>query len=123
MSVTIFCVICLGIFALPNKAFAWVQYIGSMVKVLLFLMLVPLCLALIAGAGPTGSVHDGRTWTSLSPFKNGIKVSVVRKTDTMIYWLTVCRDLPTVLSSPSGPSEIKSSSESWEEKPNSLAGL
>jgi hypothetical protein len=85
--------------------------------------LVPLCLALIAGAGPTGSVHDGRTWTSLSPFKNGIKVSVVRKTDTMIYWLTVCRDLPTVLSSPSGPSEIKSSSESWEEKPNSLAGL
>jgi amino acid transporter len=67
----------LGIFALPNKAFAWVQYIGSMVKVLLFLMLVPLCLALIAGAGPTGSVHDGRTWTSLSPFKNGMKVSDV----------------------------------------------
>lgn len=46
-----------------------------MVKVILFLILVPLCIALIAGAGPTGSIHDGRTWTLLSPFKNGIKVS------------------------------------------------
>jgi amino acid transporter len=73
-SVSIFCVICLVIFALPNKAFAWVQYIGAMVKVLLFLILVPLCLALIAGAGPTGSVHDGSTWASLPVMKNGIKV-------------------------------------------------
>lgn len=46
-----------------------------MVKVILFLILVPLCIALIAGAGPTGSVHDGSTWTSLPPFNNGIKVS------------------------------------------------
>jgi hypothetical protein len=46
--------------------------------------LVPLCLALIAGAGPTGSVHDGRTWTSLSPFKNGIKVGHVDKVGTTV---------------------------------------
>lgn len=71
---SIFCVLCLAIFALPNKVFAWFQYIGSMVKVILFLLLVPLCLALIGGAGPKGFVHHGETWTSLPAFKNGIKV-------------------------------------------------
>jgi amino acid transporter len=47
-----------------------------MVKVILFLILVPLCLALIGGAGPKGFVHHGETWVSLPAFKNGIKVSL-----------------------------------------------
>ena len=124
MPVTIFCVICLAIFALPNKAFAWVQYIGSMVKVILFLILVPLCIALIAGAGSTGSVHKGSTWTSLPPFKNGIKVNdASHSPDVITRTHQVLRVLQTALCSPSGQWATRSSSVSWEAKHTSLAGL
>ncbi|EXJ91451.1 hypothetical protein A1O1_04563 [Capronia coronata CBS 617.96] len=69
--ITIFLVICLIVFVLPNKAFAWVQTFGSMVKIILFLLIVVLSLALIGGAGPTGSVHHGSYWTHGMAFQNG----------------------------------------------------
>ena len=72
--VSIFLVICLVVFILPNKAFAWLQCFGSMVKILLFILIVILSLALIGGAGPTGSVHDGSSWTGGSGFRNGFGV-------------------------------------------------
>ncbi|KIW55159.1 hypothetical protein PV05_07463 [Exophiala xenobiotica] len=68
---SIFLVLCLVVFILPNKAFAWLQCFGSMVKILLFILIVILSLALIGGAGPTGSVHDGSSWTGGSGFRNG----------------------------------------------------
>ncbi|PYI09197.1 hypothetical protein BO78DRAFT_405160 [Aspergillus sclerotiicarbonarius CBS 121057] len=68
---TIFLVICLVVFLMPNKYFGWLQYFGSLVKVFLFLFLTVLSLAIIGGSGPSGYVRDGSTWTELPAFKNG----------------------------------------------------
>lgn len=66
--------ICLAVFFLPNTYFAWLQYFGSLVKVFLFVFFVIISLAIIGGAGPTGSVKDGSTWTDLPAFKNSFGV-------------------------------------------------
>ncbi|KAF9891224.1 hypothetical protein FE257_004788 [Aspergillus nanangensis] len=68
---SIFLVLCLTIFLLPTKYFGWVQYIGSIVKIILFLLLLVLSIALIGGAGPNGRVHTGEYWRELPAFKNG----------------------------------------------------
>ncbi|KAJ5304264.1 uncharacterized protein N7443_003924 [Penicillium atrosanguineum] len=68
---SIFLVICLVVFFMPNKIFGWLQYFGSMVKVFLFLFIVIVSLAIIGGAGPDGYVRNGSTWTDLPAFKNG----------------------------------------------------
>ncbi|KAL4775706.1 amino acid permease-domain-containing protein [Aspergillus nidulans var. acristatus] len=68
---SIFIVICLAVFFLPNTYFAWLQYFGSLVKVFLFVFFVIISLAIIGGAGPTDSVKDGSTWMELPAFKNG----------------------------------------------------
>jgi amino acid transporter len=58
---------------LPNKVFAWLQCIGSLVKIVLFVLIIAISLALIAGAGPTGHVHDGSYWEK-GAFLNGFGV-------------------------------------------------
>ncbi|GAB1200952.1 hypothetical protein APSETT444_010333 [Aspergillus pseudonomiae] len=63
--------VCLFVFLLPNKAFAWFEYITSIIKIFLFLLIIVLALALVLGAGPNGYVHHGETWTDLPPFLNG----------------------------------------------------
>ncbi|KAH7007261.1 amino acid permease/ SLC12A domain-containing protein [Ilyonectria destructans] len=68
---SIFLVICLVVFVLPNNAFAWLQCIGSLVKIVLFFIIIGLSLALIGGAGPTGSVSDGSYWKNGLAFQNG----------------------------------------------------
>ncbi|KAL4926835.1 amino acid permease-domain-containing protein [Aspergillus undulatus] len=68
---SIFIVICLAVFFMPNKYFAWFQYFGSLVKVFLFFFITVISLAIIGGAGPNGAVSDGSTWTDLPVFKNG----------------------------------------------------
>ncbi|KAL3468515.1 amino acid permease/ SLC12A domain-containing protein [Aspergillus heterothallicus] len=68
---SIFVVICLAVFLVPNQYFAWLQYFGSLVKVFLFIFNTIISLVLIGGAGPSGSVKDGSTWTELPVFKNG----------------------------------------------------
>ncbi|KAL4808841.1 amino acid permease/ SLC12A domain-containing protein [Aspergillus unguis] len=68
---SIFIVICLVVFFMPNIIFGWLQYIGSLVKVFLFIFNIIVCLAIIGGAGPNGQVRDGSTWTDLPAFKNG----------------------------------------------------
>lgn len=73
--VTIFLVIVLAIFLLPNKAFAWFEYITSVIKIFLFLLIIVLSLAIVCGAGPGGYVHDGEYWRDLPAFKNGFTVS------------------------------------------------
>ncbi|KAK5045655.1 hypothetical protein LTR84_009024 [Exophiala bonariae] len=70
-SITIFLVIVLAIFLLPNKAFAWFEYVTSVIKIFLFLLIIVLSLAIVCGAGPGGYVHDGAYWRDLPPFKNG----------------------------------------------------
>ncbi|KAJ5354908.1 hypothetical protein N7541_005952 [Penicillium brevicompactum] len=70
-TISIFLVACLVIFILPNKVFAWFEYVTSLIKIVIFLIIIVLSLALVLGAGPTGSIHHGDTWTSLPPFLNG----------------------------------------------------
>lgn len=58
-----------------TKVFAWFMYFAALVKIALFFVLVGLSLAIIGGAGSTGSVNNGSTWRDLDPFKNGFSVS------------------------------------------------
>lgn len=60
---------------MPNKVFAWFEYFTSLVKIFVFLLIIVLSLALVLGAGPSGFVHHGDTWTRLPPFLNGFTVS------------------------------------------------
>ncbi|KAF4470864.1 amino acid transport GAP1 [Fusarium albosuccineum] len=68
---TIFLAATFIIFMMPNTVFAWFEYVTSLVKIFLFLIIIFLSLALVCGAGPAGKVHDGSTWTDLPVFKNG----------------------------------------------------
>ncbi|KAL9110784.1 MAG: hypothetical protein Q9227_004776 [Pyrenula ochraceoflavens] len=70
-SLTIFLVLCISIFLLPNKGFAWFEYVTSLVKIFLFLLIIVTSLAITLGAGPNGYVHHGHTWTDFPVFKNG----------------------------------------------------
>ncbi|KAF4961379.1 hypothetical protein FSARC_10195 [Fusarium sarcochroum] len=68
---TIFLVISYAVFMMPNTVFAWLQYIGALVKIFLFILLIILSIAVIGGAGPQGFVHHGEYWTDFPAFKNG----------------------------------------------------
>jgi amino acid permease len=63
------------IFLLPNTVFAWFEYITSLIKIFLFLLIITLSLALTFGAGPKGYIHHGQTWTEHPAFLNGFSVS------------------------------------------------
>ena len=73
-SVTIFLLVVFVIFLMPNTVFAWFEYVTSLVKIFLFLIIIFASLALVCGAGPRGYVRDGSTWTDLPQFKNGFSV-------------------------------------------------
>ncbi|KAL1650731.1 hypothetical protein SLS58_000849 [Diplodia intermedia] len=68
---SIFLVVVFGLFFLPSKAFAWFEYVTSLVKVCAFLTIFWSSVAIMAGAGPTGKVHNGETWRDYVKFKNG----------------------------------------------------
>ncbi|KAE9581595.1 Amino-acid permease GAP3 [Colletotrichum fructicola] len=70
-TVSLFLVACFIIFLLPNSAFAWFEYVTSIIKIFLFLIIIVLSLALVLGAGPNGRIHHGETWTELPAFLNG----------------------------------------------------
>lgn len=82
--VTIFLVVVLAIFLLPNKAFAWFEYVTSVIKIFLFLLIIVLSLAIVCGAGPGGYVHDGAYWRDLPPFKNGFTVGPLFYQDPLV---------------------------------------
>lgn len=64
----------IAIFLLPNRIFAWFEYVTSLIKIVIFLIIITLSLALILGAGPKGFIHHGGTWTEFNPFLNGFAV-------------------------------------------------
>ena len=70
-ALSIFLVVSLAIFVLPNKVFAWSEHISSMVKIGLFLVINFLSLAVVFGAGSKGYFHGGNFWRDLPVFKNG----------------------------------------------------
>ncbi|CAJ0555429.1 Ff.00g054940.m01.CDS01 [Fusarium sp. VM40] len=69
--ISIFLVVCLIVFLLPNNAFAWLQCFGSMVKIVLFVFLVIFSIVLFAGAGPTPTHEWGSSWKDGMAFQNG----------------------------------------------------
>ena len=72
---TIILVITFGIHACPNRVFAEVQYVTSVLKVAVLLLFIGTSCAMIAGAGPTGTVHNGQYWRELPPFLHDVKVN------------------------------------------------
>lgn len=73
-TVTIFLVTTCAIFIMPNKVFAWFEYFTSLIKIVLFMLIIVISLAIVCGAGPHGYVHNGATWTDFPLFKNGFSV-------------------------------------------------
>lgn len=67
-------IITFGIHACPNRVFAEVQYVVSVLKVFILLLFIATSCAMISGAGPTGKVHDGEYWRDLPAFLHGVKV-------------------------------------------------
>lgn len=39
------------IFSLPNKVFAWFEYITSIIKVAIFFLIIAVSIAILSGAG------------------------------------------------------------------------
>ncbi|KAK7224896.1 hypothetical protein V2G26_012899 [Clonostachys chloroleuca] len=70
-TISLFLVACLVIFLLPNTVFAWFEYVTSIIKIFLFLIIILLSLAMVLGAGPNGKMHHGETWTDFPVFLNG----------------------------------------------------
>ncbi|KAF2143960.1 uncharacterized protein K452DRAFT_356932 [Aplosporella prunicola CBS 121167] len=68
---TIFLVVMVAIFIMPNTVFAWFEYFTSILKITLLLFIIILGIVLCCGAGPKGMVHDGAYWKDLPVFKNG----------------------------------------------------
>ncbi|GKU23004.1 unnamed protein product [Fusarium langsethiae] len=76
--ISIFLVICLIVFLLPKKAFAWLQCFGSLVKVALFVFVAIFSIVLFAGAGPDRSHEWGASWHNGLAFQNGFGASSPR---------------------------------------------
>ncbi|KAB2570335.1 AAT family amino acid transporter [Lasiodiplodia theobromae] len=70
---TIFLVACTAIFLMPNTVFAWFEYVTSVIKIILFLLIIVTSVAILCGAGPNGYVHDAGAWTELPAYKNGFQ--------------------------------------------------
>lgn len=73
-TVTMIIIITFGIHACPNRVFAEVQYVVAVLKVVVLLLFIFTSCAMIAGAGPTGTKHDGQYWRELPPFLHNVKV-------------------------------------------------
>ena len=74
---TIFLVACIAIFSMPNTIFAWFEYVTSLIKIFLFLLIITTSIAILCGAGPNGYVHDASAWAELPAFKNGFQVNLM----------------------------------------------
>ncbi|KAF2015672.1 hypothetical protein BU24DRAFT_369562 [Aaosphaeria arxii CBS 175.79] len=68
---TMFLVATFIIFLLPNSYFAWFEYVTSVIKIFLFLLIIVSGIAVLCGAGPKGYIHSGVNYTELGAFKNG----------------------------------------------------
>ncbi|KAF2092306.1 hypothetical protein K490DRAFT_33007 [Saccharata proteae CBS 121410] len=70
---TVFIVLVFGLMSLPNKYFAWFEYVASILKIAALVIFVVAMFAMVLGAGPTGHAHHGETWTRYPAFKNGFQ--------------------------------------------------
>ncbi|XXH01235.1 hypothetical protein Hte_007589 [Hypoxylon texense] len=70
---TIYLFVVFSIHFLPNRWFAEFEYITASVKVIMMIIVIFTCIAMLAGAGPTGTTHHAENYTSLPAFPNGFK--------------------------------------------------
>ncbi|KAI9741325.1 MAG: hypothetical protein M1834_003042 [Cirrosporium novae-zelandiae] len=70
---SVFVAACMCIFIMPNKWFAWFEYVVCILKIVAFFIIIVACFAMIGGAGPAGKVHNGETWRDYPAFANGFQ--------------------------------------------------
>ncbi|CZR61357.1 related to amino acid transport protein GAP1 [Phialocephala subalpina] len=70
---SVFLVLCGGIFLLSNKWWGYFEYAASVLKILALIIFILAGFAMILGAGPTGKKHTGETWRDYPVFLNGFK--------------------------------------------------
>lgn len=63
-----------SIHCLPNRWFAEFEVFTAVLKIVMMFILIFACIAMIAGAGPTGTTHHAENYTDLPAFPNGFKV-------------------------------------------------
>ena len=71
---TLFLIATFVIFLLPNTYFAWFEYVTSIIKIFLFILIIIVGITVICGAGPDGYLHEAVNYTELGTFKNGFGV-------------------------------------------------
>jgi amino acid transporter len=84
MTIYLFVVFAIHIF--PNKMFAEFEFGTAAVKVVAMVVILLTCIAIVAGAGSTGSTHHAENYTSLPAFPNGFKG--VAQTFLLAAWST-----------------------------------
>ncbi|KAG7881977.1 hypothetical protein KL937_000548 [Ogataea polymorpha] len=72
---SIIVVVTFGIHLLPNIWFAEFQYLTSILKMIMLVIITVTCIVMCSGGGPTGTVHGGEFWdtTKYDLFKNGVR--------------------------------------------------
>ena len=71
---TIYLAVVYAIHVLPNRWFAEFEFITSSIKVVMMFVIIFVCIAMLAGGGPTGTTHHAFNYTQLPAFPNGYKV-------------------------------------------------
>ena len=72
-SYTVYLAVVFGIHTLPNRWFAEFEFGTAACKVIMMFIIIFTCIAIIGGAGPTGSTHHAENYTQLPAFPNGYK--------------------------------------------------
>ncbi|RDW63769.1 AAT family amino acid transporter-2 [Coleophoma cylindrospora] len=70
---TIYLVVIFSIHLLPNRVFAEFEFVTAAIKVVMMVIIIIVCIAILCGAGPTGSTNWGVNFTELPAFPNGFK--------------------------------------------------
>ncbi|KAL4810959.1 amino acid permease/ SLC12A domain-containing protein [Aspergillus unguis] len=70
---TIFLLLMFLIFSLPNTVFGWFEYFTSILKIFVLIIFIITGIALVFGAGPTGTMHHGENWQDGKAFLNEFK--------------------------------------------------
>lgn len=90
---TIYLVVVFAIHIFPNRMFAEFEFGTAAAKVVAMIVILITCIAIVAGAGPTGSTHHAENYTDLPAFPNGFKG--VSQTFLLAAWSTGGQEIST----------------------------
>jgi len=74
---TIYLVVIFSVHLLPNKVFAEFEFVTASIKVVMMVVIIIVCIAILCGAGPTGSTNWGVNFTEYPAFPHGFKVKLL----------------------------------------------